>query len=133
MRFAKRMLLFFCQLLVLAPLAVNLLALLRGHLLELFVPRTHLRALFWVEARPLLHLRLQALLLLCAHLRVALGDLDPLVATLGLDVSPVVGKWGEDALLLRRELRPFRPVDLRAGLNGLCASREEQTQREYGR
>jgi len=133
MRLAKRMFLFFRQLLVLAPLAVDFLALLRRHLLELLIARPDFGTLLWFEAGPLLHPRLQTLLLLRTHLRVPLGDLDPLVATLGFDVSPVVGKWGEDTLLLGRELRPLRPAGWRARLDRVRDPCKQQNEREYGR
>lgn len=92
------------QLIVLAPFAADLLALLGRKVLNLPVALADLRALLRSEACPLFHLGLQPGLLLRCHLRIVLGDLDPLDAPGTFDVCPVVGERGQDLLLLRGEL-----------------------------
>src|SRR5205807_6003145 len=76
---------------------------------ELLVVLARLAALLGAQVRPGLHAPLHAFLLERLHARVALGDLDPLLAPLGLERVPVVLERREDRLLLGGELGPGGP------------------------
>src|SRR5688572_13515601 len=94
------------QLLVLGPLLAQLAALLWRDLDDLLVGLARLAALLGGELRPGLHAPLHALLTLRRHLRVALGDGDPLAPALWLEAFPVGLERREDLLLLRSKLGP---------------------------
>jgi len=131
-RLAQAFLLLLGQAFVLFPLAVDRLPLLGRHVLEFFVPVAHLRALFRSHAGPLLHPRLEPLLLLGCHRGVLPGDPEPLVAARALDLRPLLRQRRQYALLLWRELSPIWPALFLRALASLHFCRQAEEQQEEG-
>src|SRR5204862_2567717 len=96
------------QRLVFGPLVTQALLLRARALGDALVVLARLAALLGAQVRPQLHAPLHALLLELRHLRIALGDLDPLLAPLDFERVPVVLERREDLLLLGGELGPRR-------------------------
>src|SRR5512138_2138035 len=95
--------------LVLRPLLAQLAALLGGRFRHALEVLAGLRALLRAQVRPALHAVLHALLLERLHRGIALGDADPLAASIRREVCPVALQRCEDALLLGGELGPLGP------------------------
>ena len=64
-------------------------------------------ALLRGQLGPVLHLRLQALLLFRFHLGIALGRQQPFLAPAFVKIVPVARQRGQNLLLLSRELGPI--------------------------
>src|SRR3954469_6305926 len=109
------------QRLILGPFfAQVLLLVLARHLGEALVILARLAPLVGGELGPRLHAARDALLLLALHARIALGNRDPFLTTLGFERVPVGLERGEDLLLLGGELGPGRAY-IRFG--GRCLGR----------
>src|SRR4051812_34101920 len=96
------------QRLVLGPLVTQALFLRARALGDALVVLARLAALLGAQVRPGLHAPLHPLLLELRHLRMALGDLQPLLAPLDFERVPVVLERRQDLLLLGGELGPRR-------------------------
>src|SRR5882672_10342970 len=103
------------QAVVLLPLLFLPLFLLRRQLFHLLVALARGLAFLGGELDPGLHAPLHARLLVGLHLRVTLGDPDPLALARGFEIVPVDRKRRENLLLLLRQLAPRRGLFLRRG------------------
>src|SRR4249919_3724712 len=92
------------QAVVLLPLLFQPLLLVRRQLFHLFVALARGLTFPGGELGPGLHASLHARLLVGFHLRIALGDADPVALALWFEIVPVDRKRREDLLLLLRQL-----------------------------
>ena len=75
-------------------------------------------ALLGRQPRPFLHLRLDPLLLVAADRRVALGEAEPLLLALGVEVVPVGCERRQDLALLFGQLVPRRRLERDLAVRG---------------
>src|SRR6266853_3725252 len=105
--------LLFRQAVVLLPLLFQPQLFVRRQLFHLLVALARGLAFLGGELGPGLHAPLHARLFVGFHLRITLGDTDPLALALRFEIVPVDRKRRERLLLLLRQLAPRRGLFLR--------------------
>ena len=106
MGIAQFLTLFLGQGLVFAPALVQLFVFLGRQLLDALVALDRLGALLRSQGRPFVHALLDALLPIGRQAVIPVGKTDPVLATFGIELVPILLQWRQNGLLLGRKLGP---------------------------
>ena len=113
--FAQFLTLFFRQILIFPPALVQLFMFFRRKLFHAFVALDCLCALLGRQRNPFMHALLNSLLPIRWQVWIARGQTYPVLASLRVELVPLLLKRGQDGFLFRCQFRPGR-----AGRIGKC-------------